>query len=128
MAAVTATSPTRNLPSLQSSGVPFQASTAAGTSLVLSAHPCMFLSAYCVGNATATGWLLVYDSATKPGDGAGQTPFMAMPIVAAGWVSVIPSFAGHPCQNGCTIVFSTTGPYTQTTTGSNMQFLAGQVA
>ena len=124
--AVVATSPTRNFQSLQSSGVPIQATTAGASSLVLSANPCMFLSAFVVGNASAAGWLLVYDSATKPGDGAGQTPFAAIPVTAAGWSSTTPQFVPHPCQNGCTIVCSSTGPYTQTS--QTAQFLSGQVA
>ena len=113
--------------SLHGAGVPFKETTAAGTSLVLSAVACQFFGAYLVGATGVAGWLLVYDLAAAPADGAGQTPFAAVPVAQAGVANIEPTFFGHPCQNGCVVVFSTTGPYTQTTTGGNAQFIAGQV-
>jgi hypothetical protein len=117
----------RSKQSRDSFGAAIQATTVAGASLVLSALPCLFLGALCVGNASAAGWLLAYDATTAPADGASQTPFLALPIPVGGWVSSQPNFAPHPCFNGCVVVFSTTGPYTQTTSVSNAQFISGQV-
>ena len=118
----------RNQQALQSAGVPIKSTTAAAYSKVLSTGPCLFLSAYCVANAGVAGWLLVYDLAAAPTDGAGQTPIVAVPVAAGLPIWTNPVFFGHPCQVGCTIVFSTTGPYTQTTTGGAAQFLSGQIA
>ena len=123
-----AATPTRNTLSLQASGIPNQALTAAAASLVLATGPCQFFSATCVANASVAGWFLIYDAATVPADGAGQKPFSAIPVSAGGVVSASVCLFGHPCQNGCVLVFSTTGPFTQTTTGGNAQFLSGQVA
>ncbi len=115
----------RSIQSLQGSGVPIQATTAAGNSLVLSAGPCLFFSAYVVADASHAGWLLVYDLAAAPADGA-VTPFMAVPVAANAGNGGLPSPFAHPCQNGCVLVFSTTGPFSQTTSVGTAQFLSGQ--
>lgn len=100
--------------------------TANPTSLVVSAVAGVSLkSALCVGG-NSNGWLLIYDSATKPADGA-VTPIMALPI-ASGIAQSFSLDYPHLLTNGCTLVFSTTGPFTQTTSVGTCAFLAGQAS
>lgn len=115
----------QNPQSLSTYGLPFSRSAAAGTSLVLLTGPGCWNSAFVVAGSTG-GWLLVYDATSAPSDGA-VTPVIALPVAAGGWVSINNGYP-HTCVNGCTIVFSTTGPYTQTTSVANASFLAGQAA
>ncbi len=119
-----------NEQSAKALGLAFQSTAAAGVSLILSATSCVFTKAMCVGAAGLAGWFLVYDSATVPADGAGQTPIFAVPVNAAtpGGLSTVDTTPyPHRCVNGCVLVYSSTGPYTQTTNVNNAQFMTGQV-
>jgi len=80
------------------------------------------------GVAAAAGYVLVYDSATDPGDGSGKTPIAVAQLPAAGSWSLI---AGPPIAvaNGATACTSSTGPYVETKVTSAAlagNFITGQ--
>ena len=69
-------------------------------------------------NMTAAGWVMLFDSATVPADGP-VTPVKwwqvaANSTLAVSWGADAPLLL----LNGCTLVFSTTGPFTKTTSAS----------
>ena len=62
--------------------------------------------------ASVPGYVMLFDSATVPADGA-VTPLKSWPIAASAGIAVgyNPPIA---CANGIVVVFSTTGPFTKT--------------
>ena len=102
-------------------GVAVIASTSTASSLVAKASACTFYSGSV--NAPSAGWLLLYDAAAAPSDGA-VTPKAAVQVGAN--VSASISFTVPAAfSTGCTLVFSSTGPFTQT--GATAQIFSAQV-
>jgi hypothetical protein len=83
---------------------------AVASSKVIKASPGNFFGSNM--SATVSGWFMLYDLTAAPADGT-VTPLKVWPCSAGGAVDV-----SYPtpirCATGITIVFSTTGPYTQT--------------
>ena len=101
-----------------------QATASAATSKVLKASAGNLYSF--TGLSTVAGYYLVFDSATDPGNGA-VTPkycigaYPANTVGGASWGSALASFS-----NGITVVFSTTGCFTETQSAT--AFISGQVS
>lgn len=119
-----ATVPVATAPSTAATaGTSGNATTVAAGSLILKASAGNLYSFNAVSGASA-GYLLVYDSATVPADGA-TTPRRAYVMAANSSIDIslpIPDrFAA-----GITLVFSTTGPFLKTISAT--AFLAGEFA
>lgn len=99
------------------------ATTAAAASLVLKSTPGSFYGANCT-STSAAGFLMLFDAASKPADGA-VTPKKCWAVPAAGSIE-----AGYivPVRMtvGITLAFSTTGPFTLTTS-SGLAHISGEV-
>ena len=94
---------------------------AAGSSQIIKASVCNLYSVSCTSGASA-GYLLVYNLAAAPGDGT-VTPIDV--IICAANTSVSKTYSiPLRCSAGATVVFSTTGPFTQTSSAT--AFLGGQ--
>lgn len=90
--------------------------TSVSSSLVVSAAPCDLIEAEC-SIGTVSGYLMIFDAASAPADGAGQTPIRAIPINSNGTWGYADRIWGPsplPMLTGCTLVFSSAGPYTKT--------------
>lgn len=119
-----ATVPVATAPSTAATaGTSGNATTVAAGSLILKASAGNLYSFNAVSGASA-GYLLVYDSATVPADGA-TTPRRAYVMAANSSIDIslpIPDrFA-----TGIVLVFSTTGPFLKTISAT--AFLAGEFA
>jgi hypothetical protein len=98
--------------------------TGAASSLVLKNGAGQLFEVH--ATATVDGWLLVFDATSAPADGSVQ-PKIAFPVPAQGMNGI--QFAGLPpvaFSTGITAVFSTTGPFTKTASGT--AFIFGRVA
>ncbi len=81
--------------------------------LVLKASPGCLIAVYLVNSSTA-GYLMLFDSATIPANGA-VTPIHCIPIAASSYQWL--SFAPQPPEwysTGMSLAFSTTGCFTKT--------------
>jgi hypothetical protein len=107
--------------SVAASALAVQATSVAAASLVLKAAAGN-LYGYNVVTGASAGYLMAFDSATVPADGA-VTPKLCIAIAAN--ASVDRSF-GKPLRFtvGIVLVFSTTGPFTKT--ASATAFIAGE--
>ena len=87
------------------------ATSTSSPSLILKAGPGV-LHAFSITTSDATGYVMVFDSATVPADGT-VTPKYAYAIVAG---SEAFNLEPNPARfaNGIAIVMSTTGPFTKT--------------
>jgi hypothetical protein len=108
-----------------SSGIPPTASSALESSHVLKASAGN-LSSLSVTIGTTSGYLMVFDAASAPADGA-VTPKYAWPVTSNGTNSALGISWTVPAQflTGVTVVFSSTGPLTKT--ASATAFFSGQV-
>ncbi|MES3054903.1 hypothetical protein O6V14_04605 [Sphingomonas faeni] len=77
-----------------------------------------------VTTGAAAGYVMVFDSATIPADGA-VTPARCLPVAANTGIDI--NFRGSPLKfdMGAVVVFSTTGCYTKT--ASATAFIAGDI-
>ena len=77
-----------------------------------------------VTTGASAGYVLVFDAATVPADGA-VTPLRCLPVAANTGVDI--NFRGSPLKfdAGAVVVFSTTGCYTKT--ASATAFIAGDI-
>ena len=77
-----------------------------------------------VTTGAAAGYVLVFDAAAVPADGA-VTPLRCLPVAANTGVDI--NFRGSPLKfdTGAVVVFSTTGCYTKT--ASATAFIAGDI-
>lgn len=77
-----------------------------------------------VTTGAAAGYVLVFDAAAAPADGA-VTPIRCLPVAANTGVDI--NFRGSPLKFdvGAVVVFSTTGCYTKT--ASATAFIAGDI-
>lgn len=101
------------------SGLGPTSSTALESSRIFKASSCLLFD-FQVNTTTSPGWVLVFNSATVPADGP-VTPAKAYQLPAnstlgASWAPAPPLLLG----TGCTIVFSTTGPYTKAASATAM--------
>jgi hypothetical protein len=100
------------------------ATTSLSTSKVLKASAGNLYS-WSVTSSTPAGFVLILDLAADPGNGASVTPKYCYPLAANSYNSG--TFAGGPpgaFANGVTIVFSTTGCFTETQSAT--AFITGQ--
>lgn len=95
--------------------------TAVASSKVLATNRCQ-LHGFNVVNGASAGYVLVYDLPAAPSDGT-VTPVKAyvLPADSSMEVSYSPTIS---MVNGCTIAFSTTGPFTQTLSAT--AFISGE--
>ena len=101
-------------------------STTTETSHVISTTPANLYSIYFTNTAATAGFLMVFDSATVPGDGA-VTPKICVNVAANATVSV--SYNPGPMSQfttGVSAAASTTGCATKTT-GATTGFFSGSV-
>lgn len=97
------------------------ATTAVGSSLILKSTAGNLYGYNVVAGASA-GYVMIFNSATVPADGA-VTPLRCIPLAANAGIDR--SFdIPRRFTNGITIVFSTTGPFTKT--ASATAFIAGE--
>jgi hypothetical protein len=79
-------------------------------------------------NATQTGYVMLFDAAGVPGDGA-VTPRKVWFYSAATQQTIDKAFNPPLAMAaGAVLVFSTTGPFTKTTPGSGAAQLSGEMA
>jgi hypothetical protein len=76
-----------------------------------------------VAASTAAGWVMVFDAATAPADGAVQPKKVY--DLAIGQARDFQFTPPLRMAAGCTVVFSTTGPYTKT--ASSTAFISGEM-
>ena len=76
-------------------------------------------------SSSASGYALVYDAAGAPADGT-VTPLLCFPLLATGGAYATAQVFPNPVRfvNGCVVVCSSTGPFTQTS--QTTAFIAGQ--
>jgi hypothetical protein len=103
-------------------GIPSTATTVAAGSLILKASAGQLYSVSCTTGASA-GYLMIFNSTTVPADGV-VTPVYVASIPATTTYSTDFEFPIY-CATGCTLVFSTTGPFTKTISAT--AFLSGQI-
>lgn len=86
----------------------------AAASLVLKVGSGVFYDGICT--ASATGYFMLFDAAAVPADGT-VSPNLCVAVGANQSVSFsTPADTPVKFFNGCILVFSTTGPFTKTTT------------
>lgn len=87
---------------------------AASATLVVKNATGILYDAICT--PSATGFFMMFDSATAPADGA-VAPNLCVAVQTGTSVSLItPTGTGVIFLKGCVLVFSTTGPFVKTTT------------
>ena len=96
---------------------------AVGSSLLLRAGNVSLYDVNVVSGANA-GYIMVFDSATVPADGA-VTPKMCLPLAANTGIDINMRSNGMYLPNGAVITFSTTGCFTLTK--SSTAFIAGSI-
>lgn len=105
---------------LFNAGVTSFATTVAASGLVLKATPGNLYD-YNVVTGASAGYLMIFNATAAPADGT-VTPALCIPIAAnAGIAFTFP--VPRRFSIGCTMVFSTTGPFTKT--ASVTAFMAG---
>lgn len=99
-----------------------QNTTAAG-SIILKASQ-GWLSGFSVTSAAAAGYVLIFDSATVPGDGT-VTPKLCYEMAANS--TIHDNWGGHPIPfiNGIVLVYSSTGCFSKTISAT--AFFSGQI-
>jgi hypothetical protein len=103
--------------------IPFAQSSHAEANHLLKSSAGILYSLLVTSGATA-GYLLVYDSATVPSDGA-VTPNGCYAVPASTTQSIAEINYPAPFVNGVAVVFSTTGCFTQTSSAT--AFLRWQI-
>lgn len=111
----------RNAPSSEAiDGLVPVFSTALETAHILKASPGNLYN-LTVNIGAVSGWLMLFDATAVPADGAGQTPSYATPIFSNGTIGFISlewDTAPVHFVNGIIGVFSTTGPFTKTSSAT----------
>lgn len=101
-------------------GIVSTATSAAASAIVLKASAGNLFSINV--NATAAGFIMVFDATAAPADGA-VTPVYTFPVAANGGYSTDFEYPIR-CNTGITLVYSSTGPFTKT--ASATAFMSGQ--
>lgn len=105
----------------ETAGITPVRTTSAADHKVLSAEPCVFIGMN--ASSSVAGWFLMYDAISKPADGS-RSPLKAWAVNAGQSIEVEYALP-IDCAVGCTVVFSTTGPYMLT--ASATAFISGEV-
>lgn len=105
---------------LASASVPNLATTGTNSALVLKSVACN-LYGYNVVTGASAGYLMIFDAISAPADGV-VSPAVCIPVAANTGIDYMAAWPRR-FTVGCTLVFSTTGPFTKT--ASATAFLGG---
>ena len=92
---------------------PWTSSTAAEACHVFATRP-VNMTGYSVTSGATAGFIMVFDAATAPADGAVTPALPAQTIAATATVQYQPTLSPARFGNGLVICFSSTGPFTKT--------------
>jgi hypothetical protein len=104
---------------------PPSATAVAGSGIVLSATPDSLTGLEVTSGATA-GFVLVFDSATVPGDGTVAPALCHQMLASTSWEMPIDPLQPPFFHLGVSVVYSSTGCFTKT--ASATAFISGQVS
>lgn len=110
-------------PALGQSVSKSRANTAVGSSQIVKVGT-VLLSGVNVTSGASAGYVMLFDSATVPADGA-VTPLQCVPLAANTGLVLNYRSAPQKFDNGLVVVFSTTGCFTKT--ASATAFIAGDL-